>query len=84
MSTATLGSARRMHCWLWLVCGSPACQRARPVALVPFIIRWGADTPIEWLRRSAVCSAYGHHDAALRSPVWLDETLYAPRVTGND
>lgn len=70
MSAPTLGSARRLHCWLWLICPSPACRRARPVALAPFIIRWGADAPIERLRRAAICSACGHKGALLQTPSW--------------
>jgi hypothetical protein len=37
---STLGQIRRQTCWPWLYCR--ACGRGAPVALAPFIIRWGA------------------------------------------
>lgn len=53
----TLGDIRRRDPWLWIYC--TACNRARPIALAPLIIRWGPDAPLEQLRRQARCEACG-------------------------
>lgn len=62
----TLFTLQRRATWWWLVCGH--CLHARPVALAPFIIRWGLDTPRERLERAAKCEKCGHKGAGLQHP----------------
>ena len=50
----TLEQLRRGHPWCWVVC--ERCLHRRPVAFVPFIIRWGPDASSDILRRSARCT----------------------------
>jgi hypothetical protein len=40
------------------------------MALVPLIIRWGADTSSDRLRQSARCTQRGHRGATLQHPGW--------------
>ena len=42
----------------------------KPVAFVPFIIRWGPDASTDMLRRSARCTKCGRKGAALQHPSW--------------
>jgi len=41
-----------------------------PTALVPLIIRWGADASTDVLRRSARCTCCGHKGATWMLPRW--------------
>lgn len=66
----TLAELRRTSCWLWLDC--PACRRRRPVALVPFMIRWGLDASSDLLRKRARCAACGHVGAQTYLPSYGD------------
>jgi hypothetical protein len=66
----TLGSIRRQTCWLWLYCR--ACGRGAPVALAPFIIRWGANASSDVLRRSGRCGDCGGRGVTLMNPSWQD------------
>lgn len=70
----TLGELRRSTCWVWLDCNS--CHHRKPVALVPIMIRLGADVSSEVLRRSAKCSRCGHVGASTYLP------SYVSTVTG--
>lgn len=73
----TLGQLRRTACWLWLYCNG--CGRGVPVALAPFIIRWGPDASSDMLRHSAHCTACGALGATLTLPSWGDtQTGFAP------
>jgi hypothetical protein len=58
----------RSHCWTWVYCEN--CLHHAPMALVPLIIRWGADTSSDRLRRSARCTECGHKGATLQHPGW--------------
>jgi len=47
---ATLAELRRCTPWLWIHC--EYCQHRSPAAIVPLMIRWGADASSDMLRRS--------------------------------
>jgi hypothetical protein len=64
----TLGQLQRSHCWTWLYCEK--CLHHAPMALVPLMIRWGAETPSDQLRRCARCTKCGHKGATLQHPGW--------------
>jgi len=64
----SLGALRKSSCWLWLYCN--ACGRGVPVALAPFIIRWGAEASGDVLRRSFRCRACGGKGATTILPSW--------------
>ena len=64
----TLGQMRRQYCWVWVRCLE--CSHDRPVAIVPFIIRWGADAPVNRLRTNLRCSKCGHRGVGLQTPSW--------------
>jgi hypothetical protein len=67
---STLGQIRRQTCWPWLYCR--ACGRGAPVALAPFIIRWGAHASSDILRRSGRCGDCGGKGVTLMNPSWQD------------
>jgi hypothetical protein len=50
-SRPTLAELQRSHCWTWVYCEK--CLHHAPMALVPLIIRWDADTSSDRLRRCA-------------------------------
>jgi hypothetical protein len=64
------GASQRQTCWLWLYCR--ACGRGAPVALAPFIIRWGAKASSDVLRRSGRCGDCGGKGVTLMNPSWQD------------
>ena len=64
----TLEQLHRASPWWRLVCEN--CLNSRPVALVPFIIRWGPDTSSDVLRASARCTRCGRKRASLQHPSW--------------
>lgn len=67
----TLGQMRQDTCWCWVYCGDEQnCRHHRPIALAPFIIRWGSDAPVSLLRTSLRCSACGHRGVTLTVPSW--------------
>jgi hypothetical protein len=67
---ATLGQLHRSQCWWWIYCGSGTCSHCAPIALAPFVIRWGADASSDVLRRAGRCMVCGHKGATLRFPTW--------------
>jgi hypothetical protein len=69
----TLGQLLHAPYWLWLRCD--ACGHCVAVALVPFVIRWGADASSDMLRRHARCMVCGRRGASLQHPSWGDETV---------
>jgi len=69
----TLGALLHQPYWCWLRCD--ACGHRVAVALVPFIIRWGADASSDVLRRNARCSVCGRRGATLQHPSWCDATV---------
>jgi hypothetical protein len=64
----TLADLQRSHCWTWVYCEK--CLHHAPMALVPLIIRWGADTSSDRLRQCARCTKCGHKGATLQRPGW--------------
>jgi hypothetical protein len=69
----TLGTLQKSSAWWWVYCES--CQRRKATALVPLIIRWGADTSSDRLRRSARCVECGHKGATLQHPGWTNSIV---------
>jgi hypothetical protein len=74
----TLGELQaRSSTWFWACCegqhptGEP-CQRKIPLALAPFVIRWGPDVSSDVLRQNLRCTACGRRGAALQHPGWID------------
>jgi hypothetical protein len=64
----TLADLQRSHCWTWVYCEK--CLHHAPMALVPLIIRWGAETSSDRLRRCARCTKCGQKGANLQHPGW--------------
>ena len=64
----TLAELQRSHCWTWVYCEK--CLHHAPMALVPLIIRWGAETSSDRLRQRARCTKCGHKGATLQHPGW--------------
>jgi hypothetical protein len=59
--------------WLWLHCTSSAySSHYAPVAIAPFVIRWGPHASSDTLRRRARCSKCGHKGAATMCPSYVD------------
>jgi hypothetical protein len=69
----TLGALLHQPYWLWLRCD--ACDHRVAAALVPFVIRWGADASSDVLRTHARCSVCGRRGATLQHPSWGDATV---------
>lgn len=73
---ATMGDLiRNDPRWLWLHCANTDCGHKRAVAVVPFVIRWGANAPSDRLRRSMRCVKCGHSGALTYSPAWIDTNV---------
>jgi hypothetical protein len=64
----TLADLQRSHCWTWVYCEK--CSHRAPMALVPLIIRWGAEASSDRLRERARCTKCGHRGATLQHPGW--------------
>jgi hypothetical protein len=64
----TLLTLQRRSTWWWVVCPNNNCMHEAPVALAPFIIRWGPDAPRERLERAAKCERCGHQGGTLEHP----------------
>ncbi|HTJ89039.1 MAG TPA: hypothetical protein VL356_02515 [Acidocella sp.] len=69
----TLRELRKPCGWWWVHC--PACHHKRPMAIVPLIIRWGPDTPDDWVRQRLVCAQCGHRGALLYAPSWVNSVV---------
>jgi hypothetical protein len=68
----TLGQLLHQPYWLWLRCD--ACGHRVAVALVPFVIRWGADASSDVLRTQARCTSaddMGRACSIQAGPTWL-------------
>jgi hypothetical protein len=49
------------------------------MAFAPLVIRWGADTSSDMLRRCARCTKCGTKGATLQQPGWMGEQIgFAP------
>jgi hypothetical protein len=64
----TIAELQRSHCWTWVYCEK--CLHHAPMALVPLMIRWGAETSSDRLRQCARCTKCGHKGATLQRPGW--------------
>jgi hypothetical protein len=62
----TLGDLQLATPWVWVNCEKVSAPRAYAVP----VIRWGADTSSDKLRRCARCTARGHKGAAIQHPGW--------------
>ena len=63
----SLEQLRSQICWWWVIC--ERCLHWVPVALVPLIIRWGANASSDRLRRSARCGKCSWKGATFSTPV---------------
>ena len=88
----TLGELQRgTPKWVWAICngldvsGRIACLHRAPLALAPFVIRWGADASTDQLRRSARCMVCGYKGATIQCPGWGGYGVgdYVPFPTGS-
>lgn len=63
--------------WWWVNCGrwGDGCWRRAPVAIVPYVIRWGPDEWMDMLRRHGRCSACGHVGLTFTHPSWGGENV---------
>jgi len=59
---------------------SPRSHRHKvPIAIAPFVTRWGPDASSDLLRERFRCSKCGHRGADLSAPSWIDnEVGWAP------
>jgi hypothetical protein len=71
----TLGQLRKTACWVWAYCKGRDCGRGVPVALAPFIIRWGAPASSDRLRQSFRCALCGGKGATLMLPSHVDSQV---------
>jgi hypothetical protein len=77
----TLGSMQRSTPgkWLWVYCAAYGCLHHSPMAIAPFVIRWGPDASSDMLRWAAPCSKCGAKGATLMLPSWVSTTVgFAP------
>jgi hypothetical protein len=56
-ATSDPGDLQHSHCWTWVYCEK--CLHHAPMALVPLIVRWDADTSSDRLRQRARCTKCG-------------------------
>jgi hypothetical protein len=75
----TLGRLLHQPYWLWLCC---SCGHRVAVALVPFVIRWGADASSDMLRQRVRCVVCGRRGASLQHPSWGDAVMGLEGVSG--
>ena len=67
--------------WVWAICngldesGRVACLHRAPLALAPFVIRWGAEASSNVMRQRLRCAVCGHRGAALQHPSWIDAQI---------
>jgi hypothetical protein len=66
----TLEQLRQASCWWWVHCLNVRCLHKTPTAIMPYIIRWGAEASSDRLRASARCSRCGARGATLQHPSW--------------
>ena len=68
LRSVTLAELRQCACWVWLYCDS--CGRGAPVALAPWLIRYGPTASSDLLRENARCELCRSRGASLRLPSW--------------
>src|SRR4029079_7216559 len=64
--------ARRAICNGLDESGRVACLHRAPLALAPFVIRWGAQASSNVMRQRLRCAVCGHRGAVLQHPSWID------------
>lgn len=64
----TLFILQRRATWWWIACQNGNCCHAEPVALAPFIIRWGFDVRRSRLEDACRCQRCGKMMARLEHP----------------
>jgi len=64
----TLGELRQSTVWAWANCNNGACWHSIPIAITPYIIRWGAGASSDMIRQRFRCSRCGHLGATMRMP----------------
>ncbi|GLS20161.1 hypothetical protein GCM10007874_31780 [Labrys miyagiensis] len=60
---------RRNGGWVWATCDH--CGHRRPIAIAPYVIRWGPGASSNRLRRALRCRC-GHKGCSIQMPSWLD------------
>lgn len=70
--TLTLGELQRNGAggFVHAYCNRPTCGASRPLAIAPYVIRWGADASSDLLRKNLVCERCKHKGASLYHPSW--------------
>jgi hypothetical protein len=73
----TIGELQAGSCkWVWAICdgtdrsGRHPCLHRAPLALAPFVIRWGADASSDVMRQCLRCALCGHRGACIQHPSW--------------
>ena len=72
----TLGALQRRDCkWVWAHCDpirdALPCGHMAPLALAPFVIRWGPDVSSDVLRRNLRCTVCHGRGATIQHPSWV-------------
>jgi hypothetical protein len=57
--------------WMWATCDF--CGHRRPIAITPYVIRWGPGASSNKLRRALRCRC-GHKGCSIQMPRWIDLT----------
>ena len=58
--------------WVWAYCERMGCSHVAPVALAPYVIRWGPDASSDVLRERLKCAKCGRKGATLKHPSWYE------------
>lgn len=66
----SLGDVQRTTPWTWAYCERQSCGRGVPLAIAPYVIRWGADASSDLLRKNLTCEKCGWRGASLKHPSW--------------
>jgi hypothetical protein len=68
----------------WVCCAGHGCTHNHaPMAIAPFVIRWGPEASSDMLRQSARCSKCGAKGATLMLPSWVSTTARRSRSALN-
>jgi hypothetical protein len=72
-SVPTLKQLQRAPGWHWAYCSH--CHHSEPLAIAPFVIRWGPDTSSDYLRKNLVCARCRRRGAELYHPSWVNRIV---------
>lgn len=75
MTVPTLSELQRISSWWWVICRQTGCGHKTPVALAPYVIRWGSHVSSDRLRRAARCTHCGGQGAVLQMPSHIDTVV---------